>query len=307
MIDVCLLGTGGMQPLPHRRLTSLYVRVNGKATLIDCGEGTQVAIKDKGLNFKAIDTICFTHYHADHVCGLPGILLAINNSERTSPVLIIGPKRLESMVNSFRFTLPTLSFPLYFYEIDDASGSIPLDSCTLHYTKVSHSITCYGYSITVNRPGKFDVEKAKANSISEKYWSLLQKGKVIVKNQTVLTSNMVLGPERKGLKVTYVTDSRPVPQIVKLAQDSDLFICEGMYDDNGDINNTDKYMHMSINEAATLAKEANVKELWLTHFSPLLPFPKAAIPAASEIFENVIAGTDGRFKSLEFEDKNEEK
>lgn len=302
MIDVCLIGAGGMQPLPKRRLTALMLRINGDITLIDCGEGTQVGIKDSGWSFKAISTIAFTHYHADHICGLPGVLLAIHNAGRTEPLLIIGPKGLEDIVNAFRVTLPELSFPIYFYEIKDSYNSIPLSFSTLHYTRVNHSVPCYGYSMTLSRPGKFDIEKAKKNAINERYWRLLQSGKKIIKDELVLTSDMVLGPDRKGLKVTYVTDSRPTKSIVNLAKDSDLFICEGMYDDNSETNNTDKYKHMSFSEAATLASDAKVKELWLTHFSPSLFYPKAALPSAVEIFENTVLGKDGLITTLEFED-----
>ena len=94
MLDVCLLGSGGMMPLPYRRLTALMARYNGNSILIDCGEGTQVAIKEKGWSFKPIDVICFTHYHADHISGLPGLLLTLGNAERTEPLVMIGPKGL---------------------------------------------------------------------------------------------------------------------------------------------------------------------------------------------------------------------
>ena len=92
MLDVCLLGTGGMMPLPYRKLTALMTRYNGSNLLIDCGEGTQVAIREKGWSVHDLDVICFTHYHADHISGLPGLLLTLGNAERTRPVHMIGPK-----------------------------------------------------------------------------------------------------------------------------------------------------------------------------------------------------------------------
>ena len=104
MIDVCLLGTGGMMPLPYRWLTSLLVRYNGSSLLIDCGEGTQIAMKEKGWSFKPIDVICFTHYHADHISGLPGLLLTMGNAERTEPLTMIGPKGLERVVTVTRWS-----------------------------------------------------------------------------------------------------------------------------------------------------------------------------------------------------------
>ena len=112
MIDVCLLGTGGMMPLPHRALTSLMLRYNGMNVLVDCGEGTQVSIKQQGWSVKPIDVICFTHFHADHISGLPGLLLTLGNAERTEPVTMIGPKRLEKIVNALRMIAPELPFPI---------------------------------------------------------------------------------------------------------------------------------------------------------------------------------------------------
>ena len=98
MIDVALLGTGGMMPMPERFLSSMLLRINGRLILVDCGEGTQVTLKMLGWGFKAIDTICFTHYHADHISGLPGMLLTIGNSGRTEPVKLIGPPGLKKVV-----------------------------------------------------------------------------------------------------------------------------------------------------------------------------------------------------------------
>ena len=117
MLDICLLGTGGMMPLPGRRLTALMTRYNGSSLLIDCGEGTQVAIKEKGWTFKPIDAICFTHYHADHISGLPGLLLTMGNTDRREPLTMIGPKGLERVVNSLRVICPELPFPIVFHEV----------------------------------------------------------------------------------------------------------------------------------------------------------------------------------------------
>ena len=119
MLDVCLLGCGGMMPLPYRWLTSLMARYNGTSILIDCGEGTQIAIKEKGWSAKPIDVLCFTHYHADHVSGLPGLLLTMGNAERREPLLIIGPKGLERVVNALRVIAPELPFSIEYMEIKD--------------------------------------------------------------------------------------------------------------------------------------------------------------------------------------------
>lgn len=119
MLDICLLGTGGMQPLPYRWLTSMMARCDGSNLLIDCGEGTQIALKEKGWSPKPVDVICFTHYHADHISGLPGFLLTMGNAERTEPVLLVGPKGLERVVGALRTIAPELPFPLVFKELTE--------------------------------------------------------------------------------------------------------------------------------------------------------------------------------------------
>ena len=120
MLDICLLGTGGMMPLPGRWLTSLALRFNGSCMLIDCGEGTQIAMKRAGISSKPFDVICFTHFHADHISGLPGLLLSMGNAERTEPLTIIGPKGVERVVNSLRVIAPELPFDIKFIELTQA-------------------------------------------------------------------------------------------------------------------------------------------------------------------------------------------
>ena len=158
MLDVCLLGTGGMMPLPRRFLTAAMLRYNGSSLLIDCGEGTQVAIKEKGLTFKPIDVICFTHYHGDHIGGLPGLLLTMGNADRTEPLTMIGPRGLERVVNALRVIAPELPFEIRFIEITEPEMRLELNGYCIHAFRVNHNVTCYGYSVEIKRVGKFDVE-----------------------------------------------------------------------------------------------------------------------------------------------------
>ena len=216
MLDVCLLGTGGMMPLPRRYLTSLMCRYNGSNILIDCGEGTQVAIKQKGWSFKPIDVLCITHYHADHISGLPGLLLTMGNAERTEPLLMIGPKGLEKVVNSLRIIAPELPFDIEFIELTENLQTIQMEEYRIKAFKVNHKVTCYGYSIEIDRSGKFNPEKAKKLGIPLQKWGVLQKGESVEINGGKYTPDMVMGEPRKGLKVTYSTDTRPVPNICLL-------------------------------------------------------------------------------------------
>jgi len=151
MLDICLLGTGGMMPLPYRWLTSMMARCEGVNLLIDCGEGTQVAIKEKGWSPKPIDVICFTHFHADHISGLPGLLLTIGNCEKTTPLLIIGPKGLERVVNAMRVIAPELPFEIQFHELRENEEVIDFAPYKIEAYKVSHRVTCYGYRISIDK------------------------------------------------------------------------------------------------------------------------------------------------------------
>lgn len=304
MLEVCLLGTGGMMPLPNRWLTALMTRLNGSGLLIDCGEGTQVAIREKGWSFHGIDVICFTHYHGDHISGLPGLLLSMGNAERTAPVKLIGPKGLERVVGALRCIAPELPFPLEFHEITEREENIRTNGYEIEAFKVNHNVTCYGYSLIVRRGGRFYPELAQKNDVPMKLWNRLQKGETITEDGRVFTPELVLGPERRGIRLTYSTDTRPTQSIVEHARDADLFICEGMYGEPDKQDKAVEHKHMTFLEAARLAKEANVKELWLTHFSPSLIYPEDFLPKTKKIFLETYAGKDGKTVVLEF-DKNE--
>lgn len=293
MLDVCLLGTGGMMPLPGRWLTACYTRFNGSALLIDCGEGTQIALKAAGWSCHDIDVICFTHFHGDHISGLPGMLLSMGNADRTEPVTLIGPKGLESVVGKLRVIAPELPFELKFIEIETPEETIEINGYILKAYKVSHNITCYGYSQIIKRAGRFMPEKAQENEVPMKLWNRLQKGEVLEYENRIYTPDMILGPERKGIKLTYCTDSRPVPSITEAAKEADLFICEGMYGEPGMEAKAREHRHMTFTEAAVIARNANVKELWLTHFSPSLVRPKDFVRYAREIFGNTKVYRDG--------------
>ena len=302
MLDVCLLGTSGMMPLPYRWLTSCMMRYNGSHLLIDCGEGTQIAIKEKGWTFKPIDIICITHFHADHISGLPGMLLTMGNAERTEPLLLIGPKGLSRVVASLRVIAPELPFVIDCLELTEPEQTIRFDGFRIEAFRVNHNVVCYGYSIVIDRTGKFQVDKAVSLGIEKKYWSRLQRGEIIETGKMTLVPEMVLGPARKGIKVTYCTDTRPTESIVKHAEGSDLFICEGMYGEPDKKAKARENKHMTFYEAAELARRAQVPKLWLTHYSPSLNRPEEYLPAVRKIFPNTEVCRDGWTTELSFEE-----
>ena len=303
MLEVCLLGTGGMMPLPHRWLTSLMARYNGKSILIDCGEGTQIALKEKGWSPKPIDIICFTHFHADHISGLPGMLLTMGNAERTEPLLLIGPKGLTRTVNALRVIAPELPFSIRCVEIEDNEQTFFFDGFKIEAFRVNHNVICYGYSIVVERAGRFQVDRAEALGIEKRCWNRLQKGETLELNGKIYTPEMVMGEARKGLKVTYCTDTRPTEGIVRNAAGADLFICEGMYGEPEKKEKAREYKHMTFSEAASLARRAQVGQLWLTHYSPSLVRPEDFLDGVRRIFPETVAAKDGRSVDLMFEEE----
>ena len=287
-------------PLPYRWLTSLMVRYNGSSLLIDCGEGTQIAIKEKGWGFKAIDVICFTHYHGDHVSGLPGLLLTMGNADRTEPLTIVGPKGLERVVGALRVIAPELPFPIRYREITEPEQSFEMNGYRLKAFRVNHNVLCYGYTLEIDRVGRFDVDRANAAGIPQRYWGMLQKGETVDVDGSTYTPDMVLGPARKGLKIAYCTDTRPTDSIRNNAAGADLFVCEGMYGEKDKLKKAKEYKHMTFYEAAHLAKDANVREMWLTHYSPSLTKPEEYMEEVRAIFPQAIAAKDRRTVELVF-------
>ena len=303
MLDVCLLGTGGMMPLPYRWLTSMMARYNGKSILIDCGEGTQIAMKEKGWSPKPIDIICFTHYHADHISGLPGMLLTMGNAERTEPLLLIGPKGLTKVVSALRVIAPELPFEIICQEITENTQTFAFDGFEIQCFRVNHNVICYGYNIIIHRAGKFDPVKAEGLGLEKRYWGRLQKGEIIELDGKVYTPDMGMGGARKGIKVTYCTDTRPTENIVNYARKADLFICEGMYGEPEKKTKAREYKHMTFYEAASLAQKAQVEQMWLTHYSPSLIRPEEFMKDVKTIFPNSKAAKDGMTIELKFEEE----
>lgn len=302
MIDVTLLGTGGMMPLPHRYLTSLLVRYNGRSFLTDCGEGTQIALRKSALSPKPIDVICVTHFHADHISGLPGMLLTMGNAEKTSPLTIIGPKGLERVVSSLRVIAPELPFVIDCIELEEREQSFWFDDLYIDAFRVNHNVVCYGYNFRLNRKGRFDAEKATGLGLEKRYWGRLQKGETLHIDGRTYTPDMVMGPDRRGIHLTYTTDTRPCQAIVDNAKGADLFICEGMYGEPDMEEKARGYKHMTFREAACLARDAGASELWLTHYSPSLQRPGDYVNSVKSIFPNTHAARDGRSTVLAFKE-----
>ncbi|OOB77623.1 MAG: ribonuclease Z [Epulopiscium sp. Nuni2H_MBin003] len=302
MLDICLLGTGGMMPLPERYLTAMLARYNGSKLLIDCGEGTQVTMKILGWGYKSIDIICITHFHGDHITGLPGLILTIGNSGRTETLKIVGPPGLKKVFDGLMVICHDVPFNIELVELPMKSNTIQLGDYVINTIVLNHKVPCFGYTIEIKRSPKFIVEKAILNKVPQQAYKYLQNGEIVQIEGKKYTPDMVLGESRKGFKVSYVTDTRPTEDIVKGIYESDLFICEGMYMEKENIDQVKKYKHMLGVEAAKMAKIAKVDKLWLTHYSPALPNNKLDITQVKEIFENSELGIDRKVCTLTFKD-----
>ena len=310
MLDIKLLGTSGMMPLLNRYLTSLLIKYNGVSILIDCGEGTQLALRNANESSKDIDVICITHFHADHISGLVGMLLMMGNQGKTSPLTIVGPKGIENVVSSMRVIAPVLPYEVNYIELTDKEKvynfseitSHTFNELTMHVFKVNHNVTCYGYTFELNRLPKFDVSKAEKLGIDRRYWGILQHGETVSIDNKLYSPDMVLGEPRRGLKVIYCTDTRPCKSLLNNSVNSDLLICEAMYGDTDKVSDAINKKHMMLDEAARLAKDANVAELWLTHFSPSMIYPQNYLKSAQKIFKDTIIPKCGQHKVLKFID-----
>ena len=295
MLDICLPGTGGTVPKLDRFLSCCYLRYNGIGLLIDCGEGTQLSVKKSGFSLAKINIILLTHFHADHCSGLPGLLLSMGNEGHTEPLIIAGPPGVGEIVKSLTRIAQELPFRIVTREMTDFDYFESFGYCITAF-ELKHSCQCLGYDIRIKRNGKFNVSKAKKNGVPMRYWNRLQKGECVEE----FTPDMVLGEPRRGIHVTFATDTRPCDIISTMASDADLLICEGMFE-HEKLARAKESFHMTMKEAAVLAKESGCSEVWLTHYSPALPDPSVCFNEALEVFDKAVLSSDGQIKTIYFE------
>lgn len=305
MIDLILLGCGGNMPMPNRFLSSLFINYKGRKILFDCGEGTQVSMRMKNCGFKNVDLIFISHLHGDHIVGLLGLLSTIGNSSRTEDLTIVGPYGIKDAMKAIRLLIDYLPYKINIIENPQGSFSLVNDhlkDIEINATKLDHSTECLGYSLYIKRTPKFNIEKAMLNNVPKLLWQKLQCGNSMVFEGREYFPDMVLGDDRKGIKISYITDTRPVFSIPEFIAGSNVFICEAMYGDDMDISKAVKNKHMTFREAANLARLGNVDTLLLTHFSPSLENPNEYLENATSVFENTIIGYDRLQLKLQFKD-----
>ncbi len=300
MVEAILVGSGGTFPTKDRRLTGLLLRHDGSVLLIDCGEGMQVGIKACGVALGRIDTILLTHFHADHVAGLPGLLLSMGNESRTDTVCIAGPTGCAHIVESLRVIAPDLPFSIRYIEWKNTQEEATFGAFSVTAFAVSHRVPCYGYRVALPRAGKFDPILAKQNGVPMAAWNEIQKKGSATREGITYTQDMVMGESRRGIGVVYTTDTRPIPVIAQMAKNVDLFVCEGMFADPQKQARAEESGHMTFTEAAALADAAQPEQLWLTHFSAALPDPETYVDVARAVFPRTECGFDGKRVLLRF-------
>jgi ribonuclease Z len=305
MIDVCLLGTGGTLPLPDRFLSSALIRNGGNLILIDCGEGTQVSLRRLGWGLKDISSILITHFHADHIAGLPGLLLTIGNSGRggDEPLTIVGPRHIQRVVEQLRVIAPRLPYPVRYREmLGDPNDVFAIGDLRMRTCLADHDIMCLAFRFDLARAPAFQPDRAKALGLPLPTWKLLQRGQPVEFDGRTVQPEEVLGPPRPGLSLGFLTDSRPTQPLVEFLTNVDLLICEATYGDPADRMKAIENKHMTFAETAAFAAAARAKALWLTHFTSALPNPEYFRKEAEAVFPEVVVGREHLTMTLSFAD-----
>jgi ribonuclease Z len=307
-LEAFVLGSGGMMPLPHRALTSVLLRREGELFLFDGGEGTQVSIRRLNLRWKKITAIFVSHMHADHVTGLPGILMLSSQVDRAEPLYIIGPPRLADYIDTNRRTLDMyINYEIIVREITEPGTVWKGEGFSVRAFPLRHTKTCYGYALEEDpRPGAFHPEKATELGVPRgPLWSRLQGGESVASSDGVMVeSSQVMGEPRSGRKFSYVTDSLYFPEIAREVADSDLLVCEGMFETALEESAVEK-RHMTAAQAARIARDAGgVKKLALIHYSPRYAERdlKRLLDEARETFPGTILSRDRMNLPIEYAD-----
>jgi ribonuclease Z len=302
MIDVLLLGTGAMVPLPDRYLSSALFRVGGSLNLIDCGEGTQMSWRRFHWGFKRLDTIFLTHHHADHVAGLPGLFHTVANAGRTEPMHLYGPPGIFDVIKGLRVIAPHLPYDMFVHEVTGGDTFELPNGVRGRVAYGDHRGPVLAYRFEYPREPAFLPDQATALGVPQRIWGHLTRGEDVEVEGRVVRPADVLGEPRKGISFAFVTDTRPTEELVEIARDVDLLICEGTYGDDADHRKAVEKRHMTFREAATIARDAGAGALWLTHFGQALKDPGAWAHNARDVFSRSQVGFEGLSGQITFED-----
>lgn len=302
-----MIGTAALMPIPERALSSALLACGGRSILFDCGEGTQTAARRAGVSLMKTDLIALTHYHGDHIFGLPGLMQSMGCMGRDRPLYITGPEGLrEAMAPILALAGPT-PYETHLFELPPEglrlSELIPgwMPEASLLSFPTVHRVPSQGYRFTLERGGKFLPERAKALNIPVACWGLLQKGQRVEQGSRVFSPEQVLGPARRSLRFVFSGDTAPCDALVEAAREADLLICDATYGENSQAELAAEYGHMTFFQAASVGCRAGVRRLWLTHYSQMIEDPEAYLSNAAAVFPDSVCGRDGLSVTLRYE------
>ena len=308
MMHITLLGTSALVPTPERALTAATLECAGHTILFDCGEGTQTAARAAGVSLMKADMIALTHYHGDHIFGLPGLMQTMFSMGRTLPLTITGPEGLEeAMAPILRLTGRTsydirlLSLPPEGLRLHELDGGWPVEA-RLTAFPTEHRVPSQGYCFTLGRAGKFQPERARALNVPTNQWGLLQKGQSVRVGGVEVLPEQVLGAPRRGLKFVFSGDTAACPGLTEAARDADLLICEATYGEDEQAQLAIDHGHMNFAQAARTAADAGARRLWLTHYSQMIEDPAEYLSNAAVLYPEAVCGEPGLSLTLKFVD-----
>jgi ribonuclease Z len=306
-LEAFVLGCGGMMPLPYRHLTSVLLRREGDLFLFDGGEGTQISLRKLNLRWKKINAIFVSHTHADHVTGIPGLLMLSAQVDRDEPLYIYGPPKIAEYIDSSRKVLDMyINYEIVVREITEPGIVYSGDGFDIRAFALQHTKPCYGYTLEEHpRPGAFNPAKAAELKVPcGPLWSKLQGGETVTASDgSEVRPEDVLGQPRKSRKFSFVTDTKYLPSIAKEVDGSDLLVCEGMFEDSLADTAAEK-KHMTAKQAATIARDAKVKKVALIHYSPRYTDHdlKVLLDEAKTVFSDTVLSKDRMVFPIEYED-----
>ncbi len=309
MIDVALLGTSALLPLPERALTAAVISCKGRRILLDCGEGTQSAARAAGVGMMHTDLIALTHYHGDHIFGLPGLIQTMGVMGRTDPLYIAGPQDDAGVMPHILALAGNPGFDVRFIPVPDAG--LPLktlhpawpDGAHIFAFPTNHRVASQGYRFELARAPRFLPERASALGVPVPLYKRLQRGETVAFDGQTVAPEQVLGATRRPLAVAFSGDTAFCDALVHGARDADLFICEATYPGEEYADAAALYGHMTFAQAAKAAKAANARRLWLAHHSQIIADPQAALPLAQAIYPGAVCPPPGAQITLKFDNE----
>ncbi len=302
-LSVAFLGTGGAVPSARRNTASLLVARGGERLLFDCGEGTQRQMQ-RSLGLVQVDAIYFTHFHADHILGLPGLLKTYDLTERERPLRVYGPRGLRDLIQSLGRVVGRVRYGLELIEIEPGDA-IPCAGAEVRAFPVEHSTRAHGYSLVeAERPGRFDPAAAQSLGVEEgPAFAALQRGERVEGANGPVEPGLVMGESRPGRTIVITGDTAPCHATVEAARGADLLIHDASFAEEEAQRAADTG-HSTVGQAAAVAREAEAKLLALVHISSRYHVGKV-LEEAREVFEPTLAPRDFDLIEIPFPERGQ--